>query len=116
MANGKRRKLNWRSVCASLLAPGFILALIFVVLMKGFLPADYAVKSAVRGYLKKNLNDPNFEEVWWGPAYPLDSDGGYKITLSYRARNPFNAWILKTEHFYVKGNRVEVIPPDEVEP
>lgn len=92
-------------------------------------------QSAVRSYLKENLNDPNFEEVRWWPAADRytakelkeindeirqnnpraignDLQNNYRvIRVKFRSKNAFGATAIADKVFEIDGG--EVSPVDD---
>ncbi len=103
---------------------------------------DISAKSAIRKYLKANLNDPDFEEIKWWPSDPLekslvytypDNDDnlrmwdnwwkpiikpGISVRLKYRAKNPLGARIIFDQVFLLdQDGRVLVrMAPENLRP
>jgi hypothetical protein len=59
----------------------------------------------VKDYLKQHLNDPDsIQYEKWGPV--MKAGWGYQVSVSYRAKNPFGAYILKQQRFTLNGSGV----------
>lgn len=101
----KRKIPTWAmGVIAAFLAVGI---LTFVV-VKTMLPGEPSTKQKVRDYLSETLDDPNFEEIEWGPLVQEEGKADL-ISLRYRAKNEYNAWQMRTDLFMVGGDSVLVI-------
>jgi hypothetical protein len=62
-------------------------------------------QSAVRSFLKENLQSGDFEEVKWFESTTLN-DGAISIRLKYRSKNRFGAMELSSDIFHVKSGKV----------
>jgi hypothetical protein len=84
-----------------LIACGIIAA----IAVKSFAEPGY--KGVIVKYLRDNLGDPHsLEIVEWGK--PIESEQGKRLTVnvSFRAKNPLGAKMLKTMQFAVEEDKV----------
>lgn len=117
MSAGLNRKVSkgdvWMGVLALAAVLVFLLGKIFDwwgLFEGGSKPSSEAVDTTaedvrvgVRVWCARNLNDPDYEVAEWG-VYAPDGEGGYVAQAKIRARNAFNAPLVKWMVFRLDGD------------